>query len=272
MRHRMRGRKLGRNASHRKAMFKNMACSLIRSVRPDPDDPDAPRVAGRIVTTTPKAKELRPFVEKLITLGKKAAPHAKAAEEFDTSAAKDSAEYKTWREGEGWQKWNAARAPYVALRRRAFSKLRDEEAVDILFEELAERYADRPGGYTRVVRLAARRLGDGGEQALIEFVGETDRRTRAGRRRVAPVVRDDAPKVMSDAADADGSETATADVNLAPPTDPADSSGPPPAAPETAEGKAAAGAPEDQQPLNVEGGASGSAPQRTGAGDATTND
>ena len=119
-----------------------------------------------------------------------------------------------------------------------------------------------------MVRLAARRLGDGGEQALIEFVGETDRRTRAGRRRVAPVVRDDAPKVTPDAADADGSETATADVNLAPPTDPADPSGPPPAAPETAEGKAAAGAPEDQQPLNVEGGASGRAPP-SGPGRAT---
>ena len=180
MRHRMRGRKLGRNASHRKAMFKNMAASLIRSVRPDPDDPDAPVVAGRIVTTTPKAKELRPFVEKLVTLGKKAAPHAAAAEEFAfTGTAKDgdgkpSAEYAAWRQSEAWQKWAAARAPYVTLRRRAFSRLRDEEAVDILFDELAERFADRPGGYTRVVRLAARRLGDGGEQALIEFVGRDD--------------------------------------------------------------------------------------------------
>ena len=265
MRHRMRGRKLGRNASHRKAMFKNMACSLIRSVRADPDDPDAPKVPGRIVTTTPKAKELRPFVEKLVTLGKKAAAHAKAAEEFATTAEKNTPEYKQWREGETWQKWAAARAPYVALRRRAFSRLRDEEAVDVLFDELAERYADRPGGYTRVVRIAARRLGDGGEQAIIEFVGQTDRRTRSGRRRVAPVVRDDAPEVTPD-------ETATADVNLEPPSDPADPSGPPPEAPATAEGVAAAGAPQDQQPLNVEGGGSGGAPQRTGAGDATTND
>ena len=252
MRHRMRGRKLGRNASHRKAMFKNMAASLIKSVRPDPDDPDAPKVSGRIVTTTPKAKELRPFVEKLVTLGKKAAPHAAAAEEFaftgnaKGSDGKPSAEYAEWRRSDRWQQWSAARAPYVALRRRAFSRLRDEEAVDILFEELAQRYADRPGGYTRVVRLAARRLGDGGEQALIEFVGETDRRTRSGRRRVAPVVRDDAPQVTPD-------ETATADIDTEPPADPADASGPPPAAPETAEGKAAAGAPEDEQPLNNPG-------------------
>ena len=271
----MRGRKLGRNASHRKAMFKNMAASLIRTVRPDPDDPEAPKVSGRIVTTTPKAKELRPFVEKLVTLGKKAAVHAKNAEQYDTAAAKDSAEYKQWREGEGWQKWAAARAPYVALRRRAFARLRDEEAVDILFDELAARYADRPGGYTRVVRIAARRLGDGGEQAMIEFVGETDRRTRSGRKRVAPVVRDDAPKVTPDepagGGDA-GGETATADVNLEPPTDPADPSGPPPAAPETAEGKAAAGAPEDQQPLNTEGGGSGGNPQQSDAAKAATGD
>ena len=75
MRHRLRGRKLGRNASHRKAMFRNMAASLIKTVRVDEDDPLRPRVAGRIVTTVPKAKELRPFVEKLITLGKKAVAH-----------------------------------------------------------------------------------------------------------------------------------------------------------------------------------------------------
>ena len=243
----MRGRKLGRNASHRKAMFKNMACSLIRSVRPDLDDPGAPLIAGRITTTTPKAKELRPFVEKLITLGKKAKIAAAAAEPHATTAEKGSAEWKTWREGDGWKQWNAARAPYVALRRRAFSKLRDEEAVDILFEELADRFENRPGGYTRVVRIAARRLGDGGEQAIIEFVGETDARTRAGRKRTAPVVRDDAPKVVADETTAP--ET-TAEQTTEPPGDDADASGPPPEAPETAEGIAAAGAPADEQPRN----------------------
>ena len=60
----MRGRKLGRNSSHRKAMFRNMACSLIRSVRVDEDDKQRPNVPGRIVTTVAKAKELRPFIEK----------------------------------------------------------------------------------------------------------------------------------------------------------------------------------------------------------------
>ncbi|NNJ24161.1 bL17 family ribosomal protein [Alienimonas chondri] len=242
MRHRMRGRKLGRNASHRKAMFKNMACSLIRTLRIDPDEPGAPLVSGRIVTTTPKAKELRPFLEKLITIGKKAKIAAAKAEEFATTAERGSAEYKEWREGEGWRNWTAARAPYVALRRRAFSRLRDDEAVDILFEELADRFENRPGGYTRIVRLAARRLGDGGEQAMIEFVGESDARSRSGKKRTAPVVRDDAPKVVAD-------ET-TAEESTEPPSDDADASGPPPEAPETAEGEAAAGAAADEQPRN----------------------
>ena len=247
----MRGRKLGRNASHRKAMFKNMACSLIRSVRLDPDDPTAPRVAGRIVTTTAKAKELRPFVEKLVTVAKKAKAVAADAEPFATTETARTADgkanpaYKTWRESDDWQKWAAARAPYVALRRRAFSKLRDEEAVDILFEELADRFEHRPGGYTRVVRIAARRLGDGGEQAIIEFVGEHDARTRSGRKRTAPVVRDDAPKVTDEPAET------TADVDTEPPTAEADASGPMPEAPETAEGVAAEGAPADEQPRNV---------------------
>ena len=232
MRHRMRGRKLGRNASHRKAMFKNMASSLIKSVRPDPDDPDAAKVPGRIVTTTPKAKELRPYVEKLITMGKKARVHAAAAEPHATKAEKGSADYRTWREGEGWRSWNQARAPYVALRRRAFSILRDDEAVDVLFEELAERFESRPGGYTRVIRLAARRLGDGGEQALIEFVGENDARTRSGKRRTAPTVRNDAPVVRDDAPAAGGDEPA--DPTVAAETDAA---GPPARGPRDRRGR-----------------------------------
>lgn len=184
----MRGRKLGRNPSHRKAMFRNMACSLIRSVRVDEDDAQRPKVPGRIVTTLPKAKELRPIVEKLITLARKAAPHEERAQQFATSAERNSAEWKSWRESDQWNQWNQAIAPAVAMRRRAFAKLRDNEAVDILFDELAERFQDRPGGYTRVVRLAKVRLGDSGKQALIEFVGERD---RVRRKRKAPVVTDE---------------------------------------------------------------------------------
>ncbi len=185
MRHRVRGRKLGRNASHRHAMFRNMAASLIRTARVDDDAENKPKVPGRIVTTVPKAKELRPFVEQLITLARKAIPHEEAAAEFATRAERNSAEWKKWRESAQWQKWNQAMAPAIACRRRAFALLRDDEALDILFNDLAQRFRDRPGGYTRVIELAQVRLGDAGKQALIEFVGERD---RVKRKRTAPVV------------------------------------------------------------------------------------
>jgi large subunit ribosomal protein L17 len=185
----MRGRKLGRNASHRKAMFRNMATSLIRSVRVDEDDPTRPRVPGRIVTTVPKAKELRPFVEKLVTMARRAAIHEAAAAEFNTTAERNTDEWRSWRQSDKWRQWADTVAPAVALRRRAFSMLRDIEAVDVLFDEIAERFEDRAGGYTRIVRLAKVRLGDAGQRALIEFVGERDR--VRSRRRTAPVVSDE---------------------------------------------------------------------------------
>ncbi|MGE0379183.1 MAG: bL17 family ribosomal protein [Planctomycetaceae bacterium] len=190
MRHRMRGRKLGRNAAHRHAMFSNMAASLIRTMRFDEGDKQAPKVRGRIVTTVAKAKELRPYVERLVTMARKALPHQETAEDFATDADRHSPEWKQWRASNRWQQWNQAIAPAVAYRRRAFALLRDKEAVDILFDELADRFRDRPGGYTRVVRIARRRLGDAGEQALIEFVGERD---RVRKKREAPVVVDRAP-------------------------------------------------------------------------------
>ena len=93
MRHRMRGRKLGRNASHRKAMFRNMAVSLIKTVRIDEEAENAPKVSGRITTTVQKAKELRPFIEKLITVAKKAQPHIENAAQYATSAEKNSSEW-----------------------------------------------------------------------------------------------------------------------------------------------------------------------------------
>jgi large subunit ribosomal protein L17 len=155
MRHRKRGRKLGRNASHRRALFRNMASQLIRSVRVDEEDKTGPKIPGRIVTTLAKAKELRPYVEKLVTMGIRGAEHAQKAHEFKTTAERNTAEWKKWRESDQWNKWNQAVAPSVALRRRAFSILRDREAVSVLFSELAERFADRPGGYTRVVRRSS---------------------------------------------------------------------------------------------------------------------
>ena len=187
MRHKRKGRRLGRSSSHRHAMLKNLASSLILTER-DPADfeliasgdgreVNPPAVPGRVVTTLEKAKEVRPLVEKCITIARRSLQHKKAAEEFTTDAARNSTEWKEWRTSETWQKWNAAIAPSVAARRRALQLLgnKNKEAVAILFNKLAPRFADRDGGYTRVVRLAQTRLGDAGTQAILEFVGVRDR-------------------------------------------------------------------------------------------------
>ena len=116
MKHRIKGKKLNRTSSHRKALFKNMAQAIIKH--------------EQIVTTLPKAKTMKPIVDKLITLGKKGSLHA---------------------------------------RRQAFSKLRDENMVTKLFGTLAPRYADRNGGYTRVLK-AGYRYGDAAAMAVIELV------------------------------------------------------------------------------------------------------
>lgn len=186
MRHLVAGRKLGRNASHRKAMFRNMAVSLIRTVRIEEGEKGQPKVAGRIITTVPKAKELRPIVEKLITSARKAFRISAAAAQFASDTERGTDEWKRWRESEQGKNWVQATAPALALRRRAFSDLRDAVAVDILFNELAERFDRRNGGYTRIVRLASVRLGDAAQRALIEFVGERDR--TKSRKRSAPVL------------------------------------------------------------------------------------
>ncbi|HEY7764503.1 MAG TPA: 50S ribosomal protein L17 [Aestuariivirgaceae bacterium] len=116
MRHGNRGRKFNRTAAHRKAMFANLAAALIKH--------------EQIVTTLPKAKDLRPVVEKLITLAKKGGLHA---------------------------------------RRQAIAQIRDEDQVSKLFGVLAGRYKDRNGGYTRVLK-AGFRFGDNAPLAVIEFV------------------------------------------------------------------------------------------------------
>jgi large subunit ribosomal protein L17 len=116
MRHGLSGRKLGVTTPHRAAMFRNMAVALIKH--------------EQITTTLPKAKELRPVVEKLITLGKRGGLHA---------------------------------------RRQAYNQLRDETIVAKLFSTVAERYKSRPGGYTRVLK-AGMRYGDAADMAVIELV------------------------------------------------------------------------------------------------------
>ena len=86
MRHRRRGRTLGRSPSHRKALLKNLASALFLTERDAEFDENAPKVAGRITTTLQKAKEVRPLVEKCITIAKKSIPHSEAAQEFACEA------------------------------------------------------------------------------------------------------------------------------------------------------------------------------------------
>ena len=126
MRHRQSGRKLNRTSSHRKSLFKNMAQALLKH--------------EQIVTTLPKAKELKRIVEKLITLGKKANLHS---------------------------------------RRLAFNQIRDKDMVSKLFDSLAKRYSDRKGGYTRVLK-AGFRYGDSAPMAVIELVDRDENAKGAG--------------------------------------------------------------------------------------------
>jgi large subunit ribosomal protein L17 len=140
MRHGMSGRKFNRTSSHRKAMFSNMAAALIKH--------------EQIKTTLPKAKDLRPIVEKLITLGKKGGLHN---------------------------------------RRLAYAQLRDDVIVAKLFGPIAERYSQRPGGYTRVLK-AGFRYGDAAPLAFIELV----------ERDVAAKGQDSGPVMVNDEDESEG--------------------------------------------------------------------
>ena len=110
MRHRRKGRTLGRSPSHRKAMLQNLACSLILTERDDMyyeglmqgdgKTPVNPPHKGRVVTTIHKAKEVRPLVEKCITIAKKALPHEETAEQFASTADRNSEEWRSWRKSE----------------------------------------------------------------------------------------------------------------------------------------------------------------------------
>ena len=116
MRHARTGKKLGRDASHRRALYANLACSLIEH--------------GRIRTTEAKAKAVKPYAEKMITLGRRGDLHA---------------------------------------RRQVLSELRSQEVVHQLFADVAPRMADRPGGYTRIVKIGPRQ-GDAADMVYLELV------------------------------------------------------------------------------------------------------
>ncbi len=175
MRHRRRGRKLGRNPKHQRALLRHLASALFLTERDAEYDENKPKVKGRIITTLPKAKEVRPLVEKCITVARRGLVAEEAAEEFGAGAERGTDAWKAWRKSGKWRDWNTAIAPAVAARRHCLQLLGDKQAVSVLFDEVAARFTDRPGGYTRILRLAKPRLGDAGDRAILEFVGVRDR-------------------------------------------------------------------------------------------------
>ena len=175
MRHLNKGRKLGRNPNHQRALLKNLVVAILMTERDASEDGNAPKTPGRIITTLEKAKEVRPLLEKCVTIAKKAQKSLRDAAALDVKADRGSAEWKKWRESDRWQAWNKAIAPAVAARRRVLRLIGSKEAVRILFDVIAPRFEERNGGYTRVLKLAGFRLGDAGKRAILEFVGKNDR-------------------------------------------------------------------------------------------------
>jgi large subunit ribosomal protein L17 len=175
MRHRRTGRKLGRNPNHQRALLRSLASALFLTERDAEFDDNKPKIKGRIITTITKAKEVRPFVEKCITIACRAMAAEDAAREHSTDADRNSDEWNRWRKSAKWRDWNAAIAPAVNARRRCLAMIGDKQAVRVLFDEIAPRFVDRPGGYTRILRLANPRLGDAGTRAILELVGVRDR-------------------------------------------------------------------------------------------------
>ncbi len=178
MRHRRKGRKLGRNPNHQRALLRSLASALILTEREAEGDDNKPKIKGRIVTTIQKAKEVRPLVERVVTIAIRALPQIEAAARLEPAGERNSEEWKKWRHGPGWAEWNKTIAPVIAARRQTLQLLGSKQAVQILFSDIAPRFTGRPGGYTRVLRLAKPRLGDAGVRAILEFVGTHDRKRR----------------------------------------------------------------------------------------------
>jgi large subunit ribosomal protein L17 len=158
-------------------MLRNLASSLFLTERDaDPDlETNAPKVRGRVITTLHKAKEVRPLVEKCVTIARNSLEAEEEAEQYATTAEHGTEAWKEWRTSEQWQKWNHAISPAVAARRRVVELIGNKEAMRVLFDEIAPRFEDREGGYTRILRVAQPRVGDSGQQAILEFVGVHDR-------------------------------------------------------------------------------------------------
>jgi large subunit ribosomal protein L17 len=182
MRHRKRGRHLNRNAAHRRSLFRNLSRALITH--------------ERIVTTLPKAKELRPYVEKLITLAKKAnavvAAAAGKGEAEEKKAKLLALHYRRLAMAElgpihGTAIWTK-KDELVEDPRNTSTKKSADTVLKKLFRELGPRYADRPGGYTRILKQHYRRLGDAGSTAVIELLksGEKKVQTKAQPAPTAP--------------------------------------------------------------------------------------
>jgi large subunit ribosomal protein L17 len=159
MRHLRAGRKLGRSPKHRRALYRNLAMSLIRH--------------ERIVTTVPKAKAVRPFVERLITLAVRA---TRAMEVTPENPQPDKALALHYR-----------RMVIARLGPSGQAQINptDDETADLrtvvqkLFDDLGPRFKDRPGGYTRILKRHERRLGDGGETAYLELLKEGEEKVKA---------------------------------------------------------------------------------------------
>jgi large subunit ribosomal protein L17 len=181
MRHRRKGRVLGRSPSHQRALLRNLATAIFLTERNAEDDENAPKIKGRIVTTLQKAKEVRPVVERCITIAIHSMKHTEAAQpyapptEADGSIDRTSELYREWKKGADAKKYRKLISPVIAARRRVFSILRDRLATRICFADVAPRFVGRQGGYTRVLKLAKPRLGDAGTRAILEFVGRNDR-------------------------------------------------------------------------------------------------
>ena len=159
MRHRKAGRKLGRNATHRLALMRNLTRSLVQH--------------ERIITTVEKAKELRPFIEKLITLAKKNTLHSRRLVLARLGPPAKANFYD--------DKGNPI----------------DDSTLKKLFKEIGPRFANRPGGYTRVIKRSERRLGDAGRTAFIELLKEGETKIRARPSAPAPRVTEPTPPAPS---------------------------------------------------------------------------